>query len=177
MARVIAGDVNPAGRLPVTFYRSASDLPPFEDYGMQGRTYRYFDRPVLYAFGHGLSYTRFAYAEPRVSRSRIRPTDTVEASVVVTNTGDRAGREVVQLSFRDPVAQVTRPVIELVDWVALDLGPGERGTASFTVRAEQFAYYGRENVLRLDPGEIVLSAGPDSLHGSPLSITITPKDP
>jgi beta-glucosidase len=72
---------------------------------------------------------------------------------------------------------VTRPLTELVDWVALDLGPGERGTASFTVRAEQLAYYGRENVLRLDAGEIVLSAGPDALHGSPLSITITPKDP
>jgi beta-glucosidase len=78
----------------------------------------------------------------------------------------------VQLSFRDPVAQVTRPLTELVDWVALDLEPGEKGTATFTVRSDQLAYYGRDNVLRVDPGEIVLTAGPDALHGSRLSITV-----
>ncbi len=132
VARVIAGDVNPSGRLPVTFYRSASDLPPFEDYGMQGRTYRYFERPALYAFGHGLSYTRFTYAEAQVSRSRIRAADTLEASVVVTNTGDRAGDEVVQLYLSRPGLDGA-PIRSLVGFQRVTLDKGESRRVTLTI--------------------------------------------
>lgn len=189
LADVVFGDVSPHGRLPMTFPRTTGHIPTSTHQRPTGRLVtpeeddrlgRYLDDRVvpLLPFGHGLSYTTFEYGPLRTGGApELDAESDLVVEVDVTNTGDRAGREVVQLSFRDPVAQVTRPLTELVDWVALDLGPGERGTASFTVRAEQLAYYGRENVLRLDAGEIVLSAGPDALHGSPLSITITPKDP
>ena len=96
LADVLFGDYNPAGRLPVTFYQSAEQLPPFTDYSMKGRTYRYFTGEPLYAFGFGLSYTTFAYSNLSVPR-QVKPGDTVPVSVDVRNTGTRAGEEVVQL--------------------------------------------------------------------------------
>jgi beta-glucosidase len=89
IARVLAGDINPSGRLPVTFYRSVNQLPPFDDYAMAGHTYRYFTADPLYPFGFGLSYSTFRYSHLSVSRQR--------ASVLVTNTSKRDGDEVVQL--------------------------------------------------------------------------------
>ena len=94
---MLFGDYNPAGRLPVTFYKSVSDLPPFEDYAMKGRTYRFFTGTPLYPFGHGLSYTTFAYTNLRTSAERVPAAGTIGVSVDVTNTGARAGDEVVQL--------------------------------------------------------------------------------
>ncbi len=79
----------------------------------------------------------------------------------------------MQLYFRDPVAEVTRPLVELTDWAVLDLAPGEKGTAEFSVTAEQFAYFGRDNTARVDAGEIVLQVGPDALTGARTSLTIT----
>lgn len=194
LADLLLGDVAPHGRLPMTFPRTTGHIPTsthqrptgrlvqLHEEGTQGR---YLDDRVFprLPFGHGLTYTTFEYGALRATGTpELDGTGSLDVEVEVTNTGDRPGREVVQLSFRDPVAQVTRPLTELVDWTALDLAPGETGTAAFTVRADQFAYFGRDNSLRLDAGEIVLTAGPDALHGSSLSITVTPspaprKDP
>ena len=100
VADVLFGDANPAGRLPVTFYESATQLPPFADYGMEGRTYRYFRGEPVYPFGFGLSYTRFEYSGLRLSRPAPRTADRLDVTVAVRNSGARAGDEVVQLYVR-----------------------------------------------------------------------------
>ncbi len=105
------------------------------------------------------------------------PTDGwVTLSVTVTNTGARPCREVVQLYFRDPVAQVTRPLVELTDWALVDLEPGQAREVTFEVAAEQTAYAGRDLTTRVDEGEIVLLTGPDSARLQPVSVTVTKKD-
>ena len=101
IADVLFGDYNPAGRLPVTFYRSVDQLPSFSDYDMEGRTYRYFGGEPLFPFGHGLSYTTFAYSELELPESVQAGVD-VQLSVTVENTGPLAGEEVVQLYLSDP---------------------------------------------------------------------------
>ena len=122
---VLFGDYNPAGRLPVTVYRSTDDLPPFDDYAMAGRTYRYFEGEALYPFGHGLSYTSFHYDDIRLDRSTASPGETVEVGVTVTNTGKRAGEEVVQLYVKDMEASVVRPQQALQGFARIQLAPGE----------------------------------------------------
>ncbi len=96
--------------------------------------------------------------------------------MTVTNTGERPCRETVQLYFRDPVAEVTRPLVELMDWALVDLAPGEAREVTFDVRAEQAAYVGRDLTTRVDEGEIVLLTGPDSARLQPVSVTVTKKD-
>ncbi|MCC6397306.1 MAG: glycoside hydrolase family 3 C-terminal domain-containing protein, partial [Bacteroidetes bacterium] len=112
LAEVLFGDVNPSGRLPVTFYKETRDIPPFAEYSMEGRTYRYFRGESLFPFGHGLSYTSFAYANAQVSRMRIPSSsqDTLWVSVDITNRGERDGEEVAQLYVRTLESSVARPV-------------------------------------------------------------------
>lgn len=136
---VLFGDYNPAGRLPITFYRSVEDLPPFEDYDMDGRTYRYFEGDVLYPFGHGLSYTSFDYANLRASVG-----EEIEVLVDVTNTGDRAGEEVVQLYAQHPESDVERPIRELKAFDRITLAPGETKTVRLTLRKSDLAYWNPE---------------------------------
>ena len=102
IAETLTGLNNPAGRLPVTFYRSASDLPPFDDYRMAGRTYRYFLGTPLWPFGYGLSYTRFGYGTPVLSHARLAAGEPMTVAVDVRNDGDRAGDEVVQAYLEPP---------------------------------------------------------------------------
>ena len=97
IAELLAGDYSPSGRLPVTFYKSLAQLPPFDDYSMAKRTYRYFQGEPLYPFGYGLSYTTFTYKNPRVSATNVGANPTLSVSVDVSNTGAMAGDEVVQL--------------------------------------------------------------------------------
>jgi len=158
VARVIAGDVTPGGRLPVTFYRSASDLPSFEDYGMDGRTYRYFDGPVLYPFGHGLSYTAFAYAQARVSSARVQATDTVEVSALVTNTGDQVGDEVVQIYLGRP-GLAGAPLRALVGFQRITLAPGESRRVSLTIDNRSLSTVDAAGVRRVVPGPAELWIG------------------
>ena len=113
IADVLFGDYNPAGRLPVTFYKSVNDLPPFDDYKMAGRTYRFFNGAPLYPFGFGLSYTTFAYKNIRTSAESMAKDGSVTVSVDVTNTGTRAGDEVVQLYVRHVGSSVERPKKDL----------------------------------------------------------------
>lgn len=164
VARILAGDVNPSGRLPVTFYRSADDLPALTDYAMQGRTYRYHAGPVLYPFGYGLSYTRFAYDDARVSSRRLAAGQSVRVSVDVANTGDRAGEEVVQLYVRRPgVPGAPRHALAGVQRIALE--PGERRQATFTLDPRSLSTVDADGVRRIEAGPVELWLGggqPDS---------------
>jgi len=141
IADVLFGDYNPGGRLPVTFYRSVDDLPGFEDYSMAGRTYRFFNGPPLYAFGHGLSYTTFAYDSLRVSSDTVAADGSVTVRVNVTNTGQRAGDEVVQLYVQHLASAVSRPRQDLKGFKRIALKPGETRTVEFTLAASALAYW------------------------------------
>ena len=139
-------------------------------------TGRYLDALVVprLPFGSGLTYTTFSYGPLRLSAHEM-PLDggSIEVSVDVTNDGERAGREVVQLYLRDVVADVTRPLLELADWVSLVLEPGAIGTATFTLTPAQLSYYDRTMTLRIDPGEAVVTVGPDASSGASARITVT----
>jgi beta-glucosidase len=133
VADVLFGDVNPAGRLPVTFYRETEKLPPFDDYRMQGRTYRYFSGRPLYPFGHGLSYTEFAYSELEIDHSTAAADDELQVSLTLENVGRRAGDEVVQLYLRPVDPRRTRALTELRGVQRVTLQPGEKRSVSFEV--------------------------------------------
>lgn len=135
VADVLFGDYNPAGRLPVTFYRSDADLPPYEDYSMEGRTYRYFEKEALYPFGFGLSYSSFGYSNLRLP-DEVRAGEPVEVSVDVRNTGKRDGEEVVQLYLTHPSSTRRVPRCALKGFRRISLKKGERKTLHFTLPAE-----------------------------------------
>lgn len=161
VADVLVGTYNPAGRLPVTFYRSTEDLPPFESYTMAGRTYRYFDGEPLYPFGHGLGYTTFDYAGLRTSAETLSADDSLTVSVDVTNTGERAGDEVVQLYVAHPQSAVERPLKELKGFERLALDPGQTRTVEFVLCASELAYRDAEHdrwVVEVAPAEIQVGA-------------------
>jgi beta-glucosidase len=158
IADVLFGDVNPAGRLPVTFYRSVEQLPPFDDYAMRGRTYRYFDGEPLFPFGHGLSYTTFAYRDLSVP-AELAAGDTVRVTVVVENTGDRAGEEVVQLYVTDDEASVPVPIRSLAAFQRVSLAPGESRMVSFAVAPRAFSVIHDAGGRMIEPGTFTVSVG------------------
>jgi len=163
IADVLFGDYNPAGRLPVTFYKDTTDLPPFTSYDMKGRTYRFFGGQALYPFGHGLSYTTFRHAALRVSTSTPRASDTLTVRVDVTNTGRRAGDEVAQLYVRYPESRVARPIRDLRGYARVSLRPGETRTVTFRVPVASLAYWD-ENADRwvVESGPVELEVGASS---------------
>jgi beta-glucosidase len=150
IADVLFGDYNPGGRLPVTFYKSAEDLPAFTDYTMAGRTYRYFTGEPLYPFGYGLSYTQFAYGNLTVSAESISDGGTLTVSVDVSNTGALAGDEVVQLYLS--AGREGYPLHQLGGFTRLHLDAGQTQRVEFTLNANQFTRI-------TDAGERVLDAG------------------
>ena len=145
IADVLFGDYSPAGRLPVTFYRSTADLPPFESYDMSGRTYRYFSGTPLYPFGHGLSYTTFSYGPLRTSADSVAAGDTVRVLVDVTNTGNRRGDDVVQLYVRHLASAVPRPIKELRAYRRITLDPGEKRTVELSVPVRSLGYWNTQS--------------------------------
>ena len=136
VADVLFGDVNPAGRLPVTFYKAGA-LPAFDDYSMKGRTYRYFEDEPLYPFGYGLSYTSFHYSGLALDRTSVARNGTIQASVRVKNVGARAGDEVVQLYLKPPDTRYPRPLKELRGFRRVTLAPGEEQAVSFTLEPDR----------------------------------------
>jgi len=159
LAEVLFGDANPGGRLPVTFYRSVNDLPPFEDYAMEGHTYRYFRGEPLYAFGHGLSYTTFAYHNLRLSEKRLTPGDSLTVSVEVVNTGARAGDEVVQVYLCDVDASVPVPIRQLVAFKRVHLDAGERRELSFVLTPDQFSLIDEHGNRTIEAGRFQVAVG------------------
>jgi len=165
IAEVLFGAYNPGGRLPVTFYRDVADLPPFEDYRMAGRTYRFFEGVPLYPFGYGLSYTTFRYDRLRVSRDTLRGDDTLTVSVDVTNTGTRGGDEVVQLYVRYPHSAVPRPRRDLRGFRRVTLGPGASRTITFPLTAAAFRYWDADaHHWAVENGPVVVEVGASSGH-------------
>ena len=156
LADVLFGAVNPSGRLPFTWPRSSGAiLIPYDrarpaDIGGTDTTSKGYDPE--WAFGHGLSYTTFTYAELRVAAPRIGATDSLRVSVTVTNSGARAGKEVVQLYVRDLVASVTPPMRRLRRFEKISLEPGESRTVRFAVAARELSFVGRDDKLVLEPG-------------------------
>jgi beta-glucosidase len=137
VADVLFGDANPSGRLPVTFYRADATLPAFDDYAMAGRTYRYYDGTPLYPFGHGLSYTTFGYADLRLDSARVARDGTLTATVQVSNTGKRAGAEVVQLYLRSQADAPGQALKTLRGVQRVQLQPGERRQLTFALRPDK----------------------------------------
>ena len=163
IAQVLFGAYNPGGRLPVTFYRDVADLPPFEDYRMAGRTYRFFEGVPLYPFGYGLSYTTFRYDRLRVSRDTLRGDDSLTVAVDVTNTGARGGDEVVQLYVRYPHSAVPRPRRDLRGFRRVTLGPGESRTITFPLTASAFRYWDADaHRWTVENGPVVVEVGASS---------------
>ncbi len=164
VADVLFGDASPAGRLPVTFYKADETLPAFDDYAMAGRTYRYFDGEPLYAFGHGLSYTRFEYGRLALDRARVAADGSFTASVEVRNAGQRAGDEVVQLYLRPVDPRRARARRELRGFDRIALAPGESRTVSFTLTpATDLRHYDEAaGTYAVDPGEYEVEVGASS---------------
>ena len=163
LADVLFGDYNPAGRLPVTFYRSVNDLPAFDDYRVAGggRTYRFFTGTPLYPFGYGLSYTTFAYKNLRTSAATLRASDTAVVRVDVTNTGQRTGDEVAQLYVRHIGSRVERPNEDLRGYRRITLKPGETRTVEFSLPAASLAYWNSDLhrwVVETEPVELAVGA-------------------
>jgi beta-glucosidase len=161
VADVLLGKTNPAGRLPVTFYRATTDLPPFENYDMENRTYRYFNGKPLYPFGHGLSYTRFAYKNLRVTKAI--GSDDLTATINITNIGDRDGEEVVQLYAQEPASAQPRARESLCSFKRLALKRGETKTVTLTIPATALRRWDNaKNAYVLPSGKWKIHAGASS---------------
>ncbi len=159
VAEALFGDFNPGGRLPITFYRSVDQLPPFESYDMTERTYRYFTGDPLYRFGYGLSYTDFVYEKAAVDDDHLTSPKPVTLSCVVRNVGDCTGDEVVQVYLRDEEASLPVPRHSLVGFRRVRLAPGASRTLDFTIQPKQFAYADEEGRWVLEPGQFTLFVG------------------
>ena len=158
IADVIFGDYNPAGRLPVTYYQSVEQLPAFENYDMEGRTYRYFRQAPLYPFGFGLSYTSFAYSELAIPE-KANVGDSIKVSVKVTNTGDRDGEEVVQLYLTDEKASTPRPIRQLEGFKRIALKKGESKKVEFTLSPRELSMINNKDIQVVEPGWFTISVG------------------
>src|SRR5438034_1088968 len=174
LAAVLFGDVNPSGKLPVSFPRAVGQIPLYYNHKNTGRptgpdkyTSKYTDLPVtpLFPFGHGLSYTTFSHSAPPLSSLRITPAGTLHASVTVTNTGSREGAEVVQLYVHDEVASVTRPVRALAGFRRVSLKPGEARTLDFQLTAKELGLYNRDMKFVVEPGTFRVFVGGSSVGG------------
>lgn len=165
VADVIFGDYNPAGRLPVTFYKSIDDLPEFTNYDMEGHTYKYFKGDVLYPFGYGLSFTSFDYSNLQLSSSEYPAENGDEFTVTadITNSGDLDGDEVVQLYLSYPNGSDPRLVKELKAFKRLNVPTGETQTVEFTLRADAFEHWNDEaGAMRVQPGNAEVMIGRSS---------------
>lgn len=167
VAEVLFGDYNPAGRLPVTFYKTTDDLADFRDYNMQagkGFTYRYFKGEPLYAFGHGLSYTSFEYSDLQIDKTTLCDEDSILVSVKVKNTGKMDGEEVVQLYVHDVASAIVMPVKQLRGFERVALAKGEEKTVSFKLKAADDLHYYNSMYKRymVEPGDFEIQVGASS---------------
>jgi beta-glucosidase len=166
VAETLFGDANPAGRLPVTFYRSTGDLPPFEDYRMSHRTYRYFTGKPLFAFGHGLSYTEFTLTGAKLGSAKVGRSDSVRLAVDVKNSGQRAGNEVVQVYFRHVKPSQPQPRLALCAFTRVNVPPGKTVPVSLEIPVERFRFWDTaKKSYAVEPGayEILIGGASDKL--------------
>ncbi|NLL84642.1 MAG: glycoside hydrolase family 3 protein [Lentisphaerae bacterium] len=160
VARILFGETSPSGRLPVTFPRSVDDLPHFHDYSMKNRTYRYAEKEPLYHFGYGLSYTKFAYSNLKLSSKTVWAGDGVELTVDVKNSGKVAGEEVVQLYVSAPrIAGLVQPRHQLAAFTRVKLRSGASKTVKFKLDPWQLASYTEEGLQVIEPGVYRVAVG------------------
>lgn len=163
-ADIIFGDVNPSGKLTITFPKSAGQLPMFYNHKPSAQWMDYISQDInpLYHFGYGLSYTTFRYGKPVLVKKIIRKNETTAVSVEVTNTGPVAGDEIVQLYIRDVISSVTRPVKELRDFERISLKPGEKRKVTFEITPDQLAFHNIEMKYVVEPGIFEIMTGSSS---------------
>ena len=174
IARVLYGDYNPSGKLPMTFPRNVGQLPLYYNYKPTGRPNdpgqnlvfwsHYMDSPnsPLYPFGYGLSYTTFTYSDLQISQPTLQKGGSIDVQVVLKNTGDRTGKETVQLYIQDPVASISRPVRELKNFQQVELNAGESKTMTFTLNEKDLGFYSPEGAWVIEPGLFRVFVGGDS---------------
>ena len=181
IARMLFGEVNPSGKLPITFYRTTEELPDFTDYSMKGRTYRYMKNEALYPFGFGLSYTSFAYSNAKTDRASFGSADCeagIDCTVTVTNTGSVAGEDTVQVYVKSP--KEDSPNASLKGIVKVALLPGESREVKIHLPKESFALYDENADYIISKGTFSISVGssqPDSrsvalMGRAPLMLTV-----
>ena len=159
VADVLFGDVSPSGKLPITFPKSLTQLPAFDDYSMNGRTYRYMTAEPLYPFGFGLSYTRFAYSELQLEKQTLAFGDSLNLSVTLTNCGESDSAEVAQFYLSDLHASTIVPIYHLIGFERVALKAGESKTIKFTVTPEMMSFFNDDGKLTLEPGQFRLEVG------------------
>jgi len=159
IADVIFGNYNPSGRLPVTFVKSIDQLPPFENYSMQGRTYRYMNEEPLYPFGYGLSYTKFEYKNLKIEPEKLRIGKNVKISIEIKNIGNQSGDEVVQLYLKDLDASTIIPHYELKGFKRIHINSGQTRRVTFNLIPRQMALIDNEGRCILEPGKFKVMIG------------------
>jgi beta-glucosidase len=165
IADVLFGDVNPGGKLPETFYASTHQLPPFSDYDLinQPRTYMYFDKPVLFPFGHGLSYTQFEYSNLTLDADKIKSGGEVEIGFTLQNTGRQKGDEIAQVYVHNMNASIKVPFNQLKRFQRISLTPGESRKLSFKIPMSELSFYDiKTNDFRTEPGQWEIRVGSSS---------------
>jgi beta-glucosidase len=172
-ASVIFGDVNPGGKLPITFPRSVGQLPAFYNHKpSRNRSYIFANREPLFPFGYGLSYTTFRFEDVRLEPSKVRPGEGTTVRVDVTNTGARTGDEVVQVYVHQRVASVTRPVMQLAAFRRIHLAPGEKTTVELKLAPESLALLGPDMKPVVEPGLFDVMVGPSSAETTAVALDV-----
>jgi beta-glucosidase len=162
VADIIFGKISPSGKLPITLPKSLAQLPPYENYAMKGRTYKYMNVDPLYPFGFGLSYTNFTYGEAKVSSTKISKKDNLIVSVIVTNSGKVKSDEVVQLYVSDLVASVAVPNFQLTNMKRITLESGESQEVSFQLTSKAFEIVKNDGSRVIESGEFKIYVGGSS---------------
>jgi len=168
------GQSNPSGRLPVTVPRCIGQIPfhySQKEINFKKR-YLFLKEGPRYPFGYGLSYTAFHYSNLTLSKKEVANGDSLEASITLSNTGDRRGKEVVQLYIQDLHGSVVRPAKELKAFRKVDLQPGQKKTLSFTIEPEMLAMTGLDMVRAVENGSFVVQIGPNSAEGLTETFTV-----
>jgi beta-glucosidase len=175
MADALFGEINPSGKLPITFPRTAGHIPAYYNYKPSSRRgYNLgFKVSPLFSFGHGLSYTQFDYGKPSVSAASIKANGTATVSVTVKNTGSRRGAEVVQLYIRDDYSSVTRPVKELKGFKKIWLDAGQSETVSFTITPDMLSFYDTNMKWVVEPGDFTIMTGGSSDKTQSIKLSVT----
>ncbi|MFO7890144.1 MAG: glycoside hydrolase family 3 C-terminal domain-containing protein [bacterium] len=172
VADVIFGAYNPSARLPVTFYRSIDQLPPFDDYSMKNHTYRYFKGEVLYPFGYGLSYTDFEYSNLNCSSTEISLNENITVSVDIANIGKMDGDEVVQVYISDLESSYPVPIKSLRDFKRINIKADSSKKVTFNLNRDDFSTVNNQGKRIVEPGEFEIMVGKNSLEGLKTKVLI-----
>jgi beta-glucosidase len=167
VAKILFGDVNPSGRLPLTFYGSTSELPVFTDYSMSNRTYRYFNGKPQFAFGHGLSYSQFKYQSGKLESKKVSADGTAKISFTVKNTGKRDGDEVAQIYFRHVNSAMSQAKLTLCGFARVHLKRGEAGRVTMEIPAARLRFWDtQKKQYVVEPGkyEFLVGAASDDIR-------------